>query len=204
MAKKVILIVVIVFIATAGVMLLILNGMKNTDKEMSARTEADFTTQRFVVNELWERQQKQNNTVLMSYLFIKVNNEPIKLRLPVEGAEGTEELASQLNKGDQIEVKVLKTQLQSARENGVLKAINRFIMDDKREVTIFKLAVNNKLLVDKDIHSWDDARVTLLNRVLDNPFMFLMPIFVIAIFIIGSVKRRNFKKQQDGKVVSNQ
>jgi len=203
MAKKIILIVVIVFIVTTGVTLLILNGMKNTDKEMAARTEADFTTQRFVVNELWERQQKQNNTVLMSYLFIKVNNEPIKLRLPVEGAEATEELASQINKGDNIEVKMLKTQLQSARENGVLKAINRFIMDDKREVTIFKLSVNNKLLVDKDIHSWDDARVTLLGRVIDNPFMFLLPVFVLAIFIIGSVKRRNLQKQQNGKVVSN-
>lgn len=177
--------------------------MKDTNKEMAGRTEADFTTQRFVVNELWERQQKQNNMVLMSYLFIKVNNEPIKLRLPVGGAEDTEELASQINKGDNIDVKVLKTQLQSARENGVLKAINRFIMDDKREVTIFRLSVNNKLLVDKDIHSWNDARITLLGRLVDNPFMFLLPVFVIAMFIIGAVKRRNLKKQQDGKVVSN-
>lgn len=194
MTKKIILGIVLVFVIMGGVTFWIFNSFDQANTELSGRTEADFTMQKFTVKELWEMQNKQNDRVLMSYLYIKVNNEPINLRLPWEGsADEQAALARKINKGDQIEAKVLKSQLAAARENGVLKAIGRFIMGDKREVTIFKLQVRNEVLVDKDIHGWDDAKVTLLNRLTSNPWILLVPTFIL-LYIIGLVKRRRAKK----------
>lgn len=194
MTKKIILGIVLVFVIMGGVTFWIFNSFDQANTELSGRTEADFTMQKFTVKELWEMQNKQNDRVLMSYLYIKVNNEPINLRLPWEGsADEQAALARKINKGDQIEAKVLKSQLAAARENGVLKAIGRFIMGDKREVTIFKLQVRNEVLVDKDIHGWDDAKVTLLNRLTSNPWILLVPTFIL-LYIIGIVKRRKAKK----------
>lgn len=194
MTKKIILGIVFVFVVMGGVTFWIFNSFDQVNAESSGRTEADFTLQKFTVKELWEMQNKQNDRVLMSYLYIKVDNEPINLRLPWEGSAGDQAtLARKINNGDEIEVKVLKAQLAAARENGVLKAINRFIMGDKREVTMFKLQVKNEVLVDKDIHSFDDAKVTLLNRMTSNPWILLVPAFILF-YIIGLVKRRNAKK----------
>lgn len=194
MTKKIILGIVFVFVVMGGVTFWIFNSFDQANAELSGRTEADFTTQQFTVKELWEMQNKQNDRVLMSYLYIKVDNEPINLRLPWEGSADDEAaLARKINKGDQIEAKVLKSQLAAARENGVLKAIGRFIMGDKREVTIFKLQVKNEVLVDKDIHAWDDAKVTLLSRLTSNPWILLIPAFILF-YIIGLVKRRKAKK----------
>jgi hypothetical protein len=194
MTKKIILGIVFVFVVMGGVTFWIFNSFDQANTELNGRTETDFTTQKFTVKELWEMQNKQNDRVLMSYLYIKVDNEPINLRLPWEGqADEQAALARKINKGDQIEVKVLKSQLAAARENGVLKAIGRFIMGDKREVTIFKLRVKNEVLVDKDIHSWDDAKVTLLSRLTSNPWILLIPAFILF-YIIGLVKRRKAKK----------
>lgn len=194
MTKKIILGIVFVFVVMGGVTFWIFNSFDQANAELSGRTEADFTTQQFTVKELWEMQNKQNDRVLMSYLYIKVNNEPINLRLPWEGSADDEAaLARKINKGDQIEAKVLKSQLAAARENGVFKAIGRFIMGDKREVTIFKLQVKNEVLVDKDIHAWDDAKVTLLSRLTSNPWILLIPAFILF-YIIGLVKRRKAKK----------
>lgn len=194
MTKKIILGIVFVFVVMGGVTFWIFNSFDQANTELNGRTETDFTTQKFTVKELWEMQNKQNDRVLMSYLYIKVDNEPINLRLPWEGqADEQAALARKINKGDQIEVKVLKSQLAAARENGVLKAIGRFIMGDKREVTIFKLQVKNEVLVDKDIHGWDDAKVTLLSRLTSNPWILLIPAFILF-YIIGLVKRRKAKK----------
>jgi hypothetical protein len=194
MTKKIILGIVFVFVVMGGVTFWIFNSFDQANTELNGRTETDFTTQKFTVKELWEMQNKQNDRVLMSYLYIKVDNEPINLRLPWEGqADEQAALARKSNKGDQIEVKVLKSQLAAARETGVLKAIGRFIMGDKREVTIFKLRVKNEVLVDKDIHSWDDAKVTLLSRLTSNPWILLIPAFILF-YIIGLVKRRKAKK----------
>lgn len=194
MTKKIILGIVFVFVVMGGVTFWIFNSFDQANAELSGRTEADFTTQQFTVKELWEMQNKQNDRVLMSYLYIKVNNEPINLRLPWEGSADDEAaLARKINKGDQIEAKVLKSQLAAARGNGVFKAIGRFIMGDKREVTIFKLQVKNEVLVDKDIHAWDDAKVTLLSRLTSNPWILLIPAFILF-YIIGLVKRRKAKK----------
>nr|WP_157536109.1 hypothetical protein [Mucilaginibacter sp. L294] len=194
MTKKIILGIVFVFLVMGGVTFWIFNSFDRANAESGARTEADFTTQKFTVKELWEMQNKKNDQVLMSYLYIKVENEPINLRLPWEGSSSDQAtIAGKINNGDQIEVKVLRSQLAAARENGPLKAIGRFIMGDKREVTIFKLQVKNEVLVDKDIHGWDDAKVTLLSRMTSNPWILLIPAFILF-YIIGLVKRKNAKK----------
>lgn len=195
MVKKVILGLVVFFVVMGGATFWIFSSFDSSNAEAQARSAADFTTEHFVVTELWEMQKKKGNSVLSSYLYMKVKDEPVSLRLPWQGlTEDQVAIASKLNDGDSITVKVLSRQLASARENGALKAISRFIMGDKREVTIFKLAVNGQLLVDKDIHSWDEGQVTLLNRLVDNPFILLVPAGLL-IFIVGYIKRKRATKQ---------
>jgi hypothetical protein len=198
MVKKVILGLVVFFVVMGGATFWIFSSFDRVNAEADARSAADFTTEHFVITELWEMQKKKGSNVLSSYLYMKVKNEPVSLRLPWQGlTEDQVAIASKLNDGDSITVKVLSRQLASARENGVLKAINRFIMGDKREVTIFRLSVNGQLLVDKDIHSWDEGQVTLLNRLADNPFILLLPAGLL-IFIVGYIKRRRATKQETG------
>lgn len=195
MVKRVILGLVIFFVVMGGGTFWIFNSFDRSNAEAEARSAADFTTGRFVVTELWEMQKKKGSQVMSSYLYMKVKDEPVNLRLPWQGlTEDQVAIANKIHDGDSITVKVLSRQLASARENGVLKAINRFIMGDKREVTIFKLSVNGQLLVDKDIHSWDEGQVTLLNRLADNPFVLLVPAGLL-IFIVGYVKRKRAEKQ---------
>jgi hypothetical protein len=196
MTKKIIIAVLAVFIILSGVTFWIFNTFDQTTNEANTRSEADFTTTRFVVKELWVMQKKRNDRVLISYLFIKPEKEDINLRLPWEGsAEEEKALADKIKDGDTVEVKVLTTQLTDARKGGTMKAISRFIMGDKREVTIFKLSVKNGLLLDKDIHGWDEAKITLLGRLTDNPWILLVPFFIL-IYIIGLAKRKQSKKQQ--------
>lgn len=196
MTKKIIIAVLAIFIILSGVTFWIFNTFDETTNEAKSRSEADFTTTKFVVKELWVMQQKQNDRVLVSYLFIKPEKEEINLRLPWEGnAEDEKALADKIKEGDTVEVKVLTAQLNDARKGGVFKAISRFIMGDKREVTIFKLSVKNELLVEKGIHDWDDAKITLLGRLADNPWILLVPFFILM-YIIGLVKRKQAKKQR--------
>jgi hypothetical protein len=195
MTKKIIIAIAAIFVIMGGLTFWIFSSFDQTTTEASARTEADFTTEHFIVKELWVMQQKKNDQVLMSYLFIKPEKEPINLRLPWEGStEDEKALADKISNGSTVEVKVLKSQLESAREGGVLKAISRFIMGDKREVTIFKLTVNNQLVIDKGIHGWDEAKVTLLGRMIDNPWILLIPAFILF-FIISVVKKKKAQKQ---------
>jgi hypothetical protein len=196
MTKKIIIAVLAIFIVLSGVTFWIFNTFDETTNEAKNRSEADFSTTKFVVKELWVMQQKQNDRVLVSYLFIKPEKEEINLRLPWEGsAEDEKALADKIKEGDTVEVKVLTSQLNDARKGGVFKAISRFIMGDKREVTIFKLSVKNELLVEKGIHDWDDAKITLLGRLADNPWILLVPFFILM-YIIGLVKRKQAKKQR--------
>lgn len=193
MNKNIILGLVLFFVIMAGLSFWIVGSIDGSAAAAKGRKETDFTTQRFVVSQLWQMDKKQNNSVLISYLYIKVNNEPVNLRLPWSGsATDQETIAEKINKGDTIEVKVRKAQLEAARENGLFKVINRFIMGDKREVTIYKLVIHNQVLVDKDIHGWDEAEITLLNRLTENPFILLIPAFFI-LFIIGYIKRKTSK-----------
>ncbi|WP_316843851.1 hypothetical protein [Pedobacter psychrodurus] len=196
MTKKIIIAVLAIFIVLSGVTFWIFNTFDETTNEAKNRSEADFSTTKFVVKELWVMQQKQNDRVLVSYLFIKPEKEEINLRLPWEGsAEDEKALADKIKEGDTVEVKVLTAQLNDARKGGVFKAISRFIMGDKREVTIFKLSVKNELLVEKGIHDWDEAKITLLGRLADNPWILLVPFFILM-YIIGLVKRKQAKKQR--------
>jgi len=195
MTKRIILAVLAVFIVLSGVTFWIFNSFDQTINESKNRTEADFTTAKFVVGQLWVMQKKQSERVLISYLFIKPTNEEINLRLPWQGnSEDVDALADEIPENSTIEVKVLKSQLEDARKSGPMKAISRFIMGDKREVTIFKLSIKGKTIVEKDIHDWDEAKVTLLNRLTDNPWLLIIPFFILM-YIIGLVKRRQLKKQ---------
>jgi len=196
MVKRVVLGLVIFFVVMGGATFWIFSSFDSSNAEAEGRSAADFSTEHFVVTELWEMQKKKGSRVLSSYLYMKVKDEPVSLRLPWQGlTEDQVAIANKIHDGDSIIVKVLGRQLASARENGALKAINRFIMGDKREVTIFKLSVNGQLLVDKDIHSWDEGQVTLLNRLVDNPFILLLPAGLL-IFIVGYVKRKRAIKQE--------
>jgi hypothetical protein len=196
MTKKIIIGIVVFFVITAGLMFWISSGIDQTTKEASARTEADFTTEKFIVKELWEMQNTQNGQVQISYLFVKPEEADINLRLPWEGSKEDENaLARKIKPGGPIEVKVLKGQLASARETGAMKAIGRFIMGDKKEVTIFNLKVNGEVLVNKDIHDYDEAKITLFGRLLDNPWILLAPIFILF-YIIAYVKKKNELKKK--------
>lgn len=190
MVKKIILGIVLLFIIMMGLTFWVFRQAESNAAADNARTEADFSNERFVVSELWEAQKKKGSTVLSSYIFMKVRNEPIRLRLPLQGlSTSREEIAGNIHDGDTVEVKVQKQQLAAAREGGAGKAIYRFIMGDKREVTIFKLSAHGQTLVDKDIHGWDEARITLLGRLADEPYLLVVPAFIL-IAIIGIIKKR--------------
>jgi hypothetical protein len=190
MTKKIIIAVVVVFVIMTGLFMWISASIDQTATAANARTEADFITQDFTVNELWEMQNKKNDQVLLSYLFIKPQNSDIKLRLPWEGSEADENaLAAKIKPGQTITVKVLKNQLAKAQEGGAIKAITRFIMGDKREVTIFSLKTNNELLVTKDIHDYDEANITVLGSLINNPWIILVPFFII-IYAVAYAKRK--------------
>ena len=74
-----------------------------------------------------------------------------------------------------------------------MESISRFIMGNKREVMVFKLTFGNQTLVNRDIHDYDEAQVTLLNRITSNPWMILIPGFIL-LYIIAYVKKRRDKK----------
>ncbi|WP_118952290.1 hypothetical protein [Taibaiella helva] len=189
MTKKIIYGILAFFVIATLLTFWLFKGIDNVGKEEAARTEADFTIQQFVISELWEMQQQKRNQVLASYLFIKVHGEKINLRLPWQGGQDRDGITAQLNSGDTIEVKVLKAQLAAARKEGMFKGVERFFMGDKREVTLYGLKAHGQVLLDRDIHDWDVARVSLLNRLTDQPFLLLIPFFLI-IFLIGWIKRK--------------
>lgn len=187
MVKKVIIGIVSFFVIMTALTFFIFNSVDDNIAENKTRTEADFVSRKYIINELWENQTKKGENLISSYLFIKVENSPVNLRLPIAG--NPEDIAKQLKKGDSIEVKVIAKQLGEAEKNGAIKAVTRFIMGDNREVTVYKLSAHNKVLVDKDINDWDEAKVSLLKRVTDQPFILIIP-FAIIIGIIGRMKRR--------------
>jgi len=189
MGKNIIIGIVIFFIATTGLTAWILNSADNSVAEEQARTGADFVTERFVITELWEMQKKKGNSVLSSYLFMKAKGERINLRIPFQGTKENGRLSGQLKEGDTVMVTVLKKQLEEARQEGAWKAVRRFIMGDKREVAVYRLTLHNQVLIDRDIHAWDEAKVTLLGRLSDNPYILLVPAFILFA-IIGLVKRK--------------
>jgi hypothetical protein len=194
MTKKIILAIVVIFLIFGGLTIWIFSSFNQTTAETQARTEADFTTEHFTVKELWEMANKKDDQVLSSYLFIKVEQAPINLRLPWLGSEVEQgKLARKIPNGSNIEVKVLKSQLEAAQKNGAMESISRFIMGNKREVMVFKLTFANQTLVNRDIHDYDEAQVTLLNRMTSNPWMILIPGFIL-LYIIAYVKKRRDKK----------
>lgn len=190
MVKQVVFGLVLFFVVMTATTFWIFSSFESDHAEDAARSEKDFITEHFVVTEIWEQQTKKGSRVISSYFYMKVKNEAINLRLPWQGlTEDQLSVIDKINAGDSIEVKVIRKQLADARQNGVLKGIYRFIMGDEREVSIFKLTLNQELLVDKDIHGWDEAKITLLKRLTDNPLVLVVP-FALLVFIISYVKKK--------------
>lgn len=193
MAKRIIIGIVAFFIIMSAITFWLFNSIGNTDAENKARTEADFVKQPFVITELWEMQRKKGSTLLSSYLFFKVKDEQVNFRIPFQGTDGDNMLARQMQKGDTVLVKVLKRQLAEARKEGAGKSIQRFIMGDKREVAVYGLSIHDEMLVNKDIHDWDQANISLFGRLTDNPYILFVPAFLLFA-VIGLVKRKGDAK----------
>jgi len=124
MGKKIVFgLIAFAILSSITIVYIINTGISNNTNALN-RTESDFTTENFTISEIWELQKTKRQKVEESYIFIKPQNEDFNLRFSdsdfFDKTENKEKTLSQIREGDTINVKVLKSQLENAREGGPL------------------------------------------------------------------------------------
>ncbi len=150
-----ILIVTIIVALFGAIMYLIVSNDLNYVDSLESRTEADYVTETFVIDEIWEREI----TGKYAYIFFKLKNEDFNLGL------GANDLITTNNKdkaiqsyldlfkeGDTIKVKVFREDITEARRNNPWLFVKRFFANDNREVEVYRLEKNGEVLSEQDIH----------------------------------------------------
>lgn len=199
MMKRIIIAIAAFFVLSTVVLFYVLNTSKQNIENARSRTESDFTMESFVIDQIWEMQKVRteglnDKKVLQSYIYLKPRNEDFNLRFyetDVNGKEGNKDkILSEINEGDQIDVKVLKNQIEEARKGGIFSWIKRFIQGDRREVSIYKLDANGVTVSENDINLYDVVESSFMDR-FDRTALFLAFAFMIIFFpIVGFIKRK--------------
>ena len=198
--KKRILIGILIFICLSPlVVFYVINTGKTNYKNALQRTENDFTTENFEIAQIWELKKVKTKgitgeDILKSYIFIKPQNELFNLRFADADYNNRDEnkskILSQILEGETISVKVLKSQLEDARKDGIFKQIKRFIQGDKREVTIYKLVDKGVTVSERSINEYDAVESDFMNGL---ERIALISAFIIIPFVIY-IRRKIFSK----------
>lgn len=199
MLKRIIIGAIAFLILSCLAVFYILNTAQTNYDNALSRTENDFTTEKFVIDQIWELQRKNNQLVVTSYIFIKPQNEDFNLRFSETDAFGENKskmkILSQIAEGDTINAKVLKNQLAEAREGGFFNWLKRFMQSDRREVTIYKLTDNNRVVSERDINFPDTVESGFIDR-LNSTVFFAAIIFVgIIAFIAKKISTRKVSQK---------
>jgi hypothetical protein len=150
-----VLIVIVMIAIFSAVMYLIVSSDTNYIDSLNSRTEADYVTETFVIDEIWEREI----TGKFAYIFFKLKNEDFNLGLGANDLMVNKDKSSEVkhyldvfSKGDTIKVKVFRDDIIEARKNNLWLFIKRFFANDNREVEVYRLEKRGKVLSEQDIH----------------------------------------------------
>jgi hypothetical protein len=150
-----ILIVTIIVALFSAIMYLIISNDYDYIDSLDQRTEADYVTETFVIDEIWEREIVNK----YAYVFFKLKNEDFNLGLGSNNLmpsknrdEEVKRYQDLFTQGDTIKVKVFKEDLTEARRSNPWLMVKRFFMNDNREVEVYKLEKNEEVLSQQDIH----------------------------------------------------
>jgi hypothetical protein len=189
-----ILIVTIIVALFGAIMYLIVSNDLNYVDSLENRTEADYVTETFVIEEIWEREIVNK----YAYVFFKLKNEDFNLGLGANDLMSTNNKDKEVNHyldlfkaGDTIKVKVFREDITEARRNNPWLFVKRFFANDNREVEVYRLEKRGEVLAEQDIHfsfklgkSGGDLSASRIQM-----FLFGFVVFMLILFqIINKVK----------------
>jgi hypothetical protein len=152
------------------------------------RTEKNYTTEKWVVEDVMERQILENGRVKYRYDFIKPEGEDFNLSLPMI-VNGINEYIDEISPGDNIEVKVYTPELEEMQSGNIFKKLKRFMKQDNREVEVFKLVVNGESFFEKDINR-SDVNFRKGGDLSASRIMYMLVILVLVCGVIGWVRTK--------------
>jgi hypothetical protein len=196
-----ILIVTIIVALFGAIMYLIVSNDLNYVDSLENRTEADYVTETFVIEEIWEREIVNK----YAYVFFKLKNEYFNLGLGANDLMSTNNKDKEVNQyldlfkaGDTIKVKVFRADIIEARKNNPWLFVKRFFANDNREVEVYRLEKRGEVLSEQDIHfsfklgkSGGDLSASRIQL-----FLFGFVVFMIIFFQI----RNKIKAHKQSKI----
>ncbi|MDR1091883.1 MAG: hypothetical protein LBL79_12485 [Prevotella sp.] len=185
--KRRIIIYVICIFTLILIPVLLFSGVFDEDTGHQ-RTEKDYTTQKWVVEEVMERQILEHGRVINRYNFIKPEGEDFNLSLPVI-VNGVNEFTDEISSGDNIEAKVYTPELEEMQSGNIFKKLKRFMKQDNREVEVFKLTVNGELLFEKKIDR-SDVNFRKGGDFYASRIMYVLVVLCLVFGVIGWVRTK--------------
>ena len=191
--KNRLVLILVILLASVITGLVIWISFDNELDALSKRTDKDFITETYVVEQVFERQISDNGQIKYRYDFIKPAGETFNLSLPIKISD-TGNYSNEISIGDSIEVKVYSSELEEMRSGSILRKLQRFMLQDNREVEVYKLNVNGNTLFEKDIKK-SDVNFRKGGDLSVFPIFIILFALVAAVYIFASIKKK-FRTQK--------
>ena len=191
--KNRLVLILVILLASVITGLVIWISFDNELDALSKRTDKDFITEKYIVEQVFERQISDNGQIKYRYDFIKPAGETFNLSLPIKISD-TGNYSNEISIGDSIEVKVYSSELEEMRSGSILRKLQRFMLQDNREVEVYKLNVNGNTLFEKDIKK-SDVNFRKGGDLSVFPIFIILFALVAAVYIFASIKKK-FRAQK--------
>lgn len=192
LTKKNIIVLIVIIIVITTIVLLLFNSVYNNTGEI--RSEKDYSTHVYTIKQIWERKITDRGSTKYRYDFIELQGEDFNLSLPIKH-RNTDSYREMLSPGDKIEVKVYTPELEEMQSKSIIKKVKRFMIQDNREVEVYKLSVNNKIIFDKDIQR-SDVNFRKGGDLSASRLLLVFFGFTIIAYIIGMLKSKLKKRKK--------
>lgn len=182
--KKMALVILGSILVTTAFMGFVMWRVDGNIKRAAERTEADFTTETFTVEECWIYTEEENGRVVSEYHTIQPTGEDFEIRLPFIAVH--RHMIDEVDAGDQIQVKVLRDELEATRKGGFVY----WFKNGDRQVMAYRVELKGDVLLDSDINQISEREANLLDGLVRQLLILGIPLFVIAVFISAMWQRQ--------------
>jgi hypothetical protein len=199
---KLVIFLLLLFSCFGGIVWFFVWGDVSYLNNLEKRSESDFIVREYQVEKVFERTYRKNNKPIYSYLYFKLYGEKFNLSTVdnfvnghARSQEQKNELLNKIKVGDTVKVKIYKPELLETEKNNPIMWLKRFIMVDNREVQIYRLEKNDKVII-PDIDITKSFKLGRQGSNLSATRLFLVIIFgglliVIISTIIHRLRNRN-------------
>ena len=191
--SNVIAFLIAIAIATVLTFVLIFCTDLFIDLGAGGRTEKDYTTKKWVVEQIFEREIREGGITKYRYNFIKPAGENFNLSLPVVEVPHID-YSELIMVDDTVEVKIYIPEWQEMQTDNLLQKLKRFVKQDNREVEVFRLTLDDETLFDKNITS-SDVNFRKGGNLFTSHLILILIVLAAIAYTIGIMREKAKKKK---------